>query len=89
MGLYEGLASELKDQVITDLKKALPEKERELQQIREHQFQNGYREAEAIWEEKYQQLMAQAVRFATACDSHYRPTNDVVAEAQAFLREHL
>lgn len=49
---------------IRKLKHALAEKDQELQQIREHEFQNGYREAEAIWEEKYWTLMAMAIRFA-------------------------
>lgn len=47
-----------------DHEQALAEKDQEIQQIREHEFQRGYREGEAIWEEKYKQLMAQTVWFA-------------------------
>ena len=56
--------SELQQHEELIITRALAEKDRELQQIREHEFQTGYREAEAIWEEKYQQLMEKAVRFA-------------------------
>lgn len=43
---------------IGELKKALAEKERETQQIREHEYQRGYQDGEAV-------MLAQAVRFAT------------------------
>lgn len=44
------------------LKQALAEKDQELQQIREHEFQRGYQEAQ----EKYQQILEKAVKFAEA-----------------------
>ena len=73
---------------IEKLKQALAEKDREAQQIREHEFQNGYREAEAMWEEKYQQLMAQAVQFAAYIQDEFTYDDDPrFVEAQAFLKE--
>lgn len=84
---YDELTARLAKQV-SQLEQALAEKERELQQIREHEFQNGYREAEAMWEEKYQQLMVQAVRFAESV-ADYDPYHDGKRkkDAKAFLKE--
>lgn len=69
------------------LEQALAEKDREIQQIREHEFQRGYREGQAS-------IMAQAVRFATVvCECWQSDCNQADAEeyeeAQAFLKEHL
>lgn len=82
-----------------DYKQALAEKDREIQQIREHEFQRGYRERE----EAYQQLMEKAVRFAEAYRNahlsnwidlvaedmaeHMATKDPVYVEAQAFLKE--
>lgn len=89
------------ESALHDTEQALAEKERELQQIREHEFQNGYREGEAVAKvektEQYQWLMAQAVRFAsTVEDCNWVDGTDEWAareflrspEAQAFLKEH-
>lgn len=44
------------------VKQRMAEKDREIQQIREHEFQRGYQERD----QAYQQLMEKAVRFAKA-----------------------
>ena len=49
---------------VHELEKALAEKDREIQQIREHEFQSGYRDGEAFREKAYHALMGQGVRFA-------------------------
>lgn len=70
-----------------DHEQALTEKGREIQQIREHEFQNGYREGEAA-------MMAQAVRFAAlVCECWGSNCNMIDAqeyeEARTFLKERL
>lgn len=68
---------------LTDHEQALAEKDREIQQIREHEFQRGYREGQAS-------IMAKAVRFAKQCVQPIRGKAAILAaeEAQAFLKEH-
>lgn len=77
---------------IEGLQQALAEKDREIQQIREHEFQRGYHEREAA----YQQLMEKALRFAAAyrnahlsnwIDLHMATKDPVYVEARAFLKE--
>ena len=73
---------------VAKLEQALAEKNREIQQIREHEYQRGYQEAE----EKYLQLMLKAVRFAkVVSECQQSDCNQVDAqeyeEAQTFLKE--
>lgn len=77
----------IKSVTLEDHEQALTEKGREIQQIREHEFQNGYREGEAA-------MMAQAVRFAAlVCECWGSNCNMIDAqeyeEARTFLKERL
>lgn len=75
----------IKSVTLEDHEQALAEKDREIQQIREHEYQRGYQEGEAV-------MLAQAVRFAT----YLRETIDssdigglgMYEQVQAFLKEH-
>ena len=60
---------------------ALAEKDLELQQIREHEFQRGYQEGEAA-------ITAQAVRFAKHRIRLIPYNRAEYEEASAFLKEH-
>ena len=75
---------------VAKLEQALAEKDREIQQIREHEFQRGYQEAQ----EKYQQILEKAVKFAEAFeviahDAEQRATIKQQAQEIARLREAL
>lgn len=87
MGLYEGLALELKDQVIAELKQALAEKDRQIAHLKERVAHYDrwlsigvYYTNEEFFErvlKPKQQLMEKAVRFAelagvrSACKEAY------------------
>lgn len=64
------------------LEQALAEKDREIQQIREHEFQRGYREGESV-------MLDKAVRFAQYIftTNNIYTQNPVYKEAQSFLEE--
>ena len=75
---------------VAKLEQALAEKDREIQQIREHEFQRGYQEAQ----EKYQQILEKAVKFAEAFeviahDAEQQATIKQQAQEIARLREAL
>lgn len=71
---------------VAKLEQALAEKDREIQQIREHEFQRGYRDGEAV-------MMAKAIRFAKLVSECWQSDCNLIAaqeyeESQAFLKEH-
>ena len=83
MGLYEGLALELKDQVIAELKQALAEKDTE---IESRDIELGKLDAELIVRNAaYQQLMEKAVRWASYITTIHGKTWEAYKDAEMFL----
>lgn len=69
------------ESALHDTEQALAEKDREIQQIREHEFQRGYQEAE----EKYQQILEKSVKLAEAFEIIANDNGLTCIEVQQFL----